>query len=103
MIVRCISTARAKLAPSSTSATASPSVRASSAKASRVTGSACSQAGERTKAKGGGQRRLRRGHRGKRRTGGGPRVGVLLVEADERLRDERHVLDRAREHADVIE
>ena len=49
------------------------------------------------------QRRRRGGDRGERRTRDGSRVGILLVEAGERLGQEGHVPDRAREHADVIE
>ena len=95
--------ARSKLAPSSTSLAASPSASTSSANACRghrlgLRPGRRAHEGEARR-----QRRLARRHRGERRAGDRPRVGVLLVEADQRLGEQRGVLDRAREHADMVE
>ena len=62
-----------------------------------------SQAGERTKAKRGGNGGSLAADGGERRTRHRPRVGVLLVEAGQRLGQQRGVLDRARKDADMVE
>ena len=103
MTVWCRSIARPKLCPRSTSLAASPSASTSSANASRVTGSAWSQTADCTKAKRGGSGGSRRRRRRQRRARDRPRVRVLRVETGHHLGEQRGVLDRAREHPDMIE
>ena len=68
-----------------------------------VAGSACSQAGERTKAKRGGSGGSRARGRQQRRARDRPGVGSSASKPAITSRQQRRVLDRAREHADMIE